>query len=276
MKVKSFKPQNPLLQRYIECFYTLTRRPREKDEVYITFPNIFPILCLSKRTKIELLENVRTLRYFPSDKIESNLICCFPGSEQIRYQGEIDEICIYFKPLGINAFLDKKLRYYVQTSFAVFSPFADYRLRMAEIFLLENGESRIRAIENYWLSKLIGFSHPFLPQIVSEIMESGCPFSLSETARKLKISRTTLIKHFDLHLCTTPSHFKKITRFRNAMKRHRHKFPQESLTAISHNADYFDQSHMIKDFRSLTAYSPKSFFSRISPLENGRINWIFL
>jgi AraC-like DNA-binding protein len=276
MEVKSFTPRNRLLQNYIECFYTLTRDAGDDDDVYIAFPNILSILCLHKQTKIELIENVRTLSHCPDNEIESNLICHINGSEQIRYRGEADEICIYFKPLGINAFLDKELRQYVQSAVAEFNPFEDYHSRIAEIFSFRNVEDRIHALENYWLSKHIGFQHPFMHQIVGEMMENESSFSLSETARKIGISRTTLVKHFDSHLCTTPSHFKKVARFRSAMKQHRHKFAGEKLTDISCSADYFDQSHMIKDFKSLTKFSPKPFFSKISQLENGRINWIFL
>lgn len=276
MKVKSFTPQNPLLRNYIECFYALTREAEEKDDVYITFPNVFSFVCLHRQAKIEIIKNVRTISYCPGKEIGSNLVCHYPYSEQIRYEGETDEICICFKPLGLNAFLGKELRYYVRDAWAEFEPFEDYRLSMAEIFSIESIEHRIRAIEEYWLAKFVGFRHPFLSRIVGEILENGNSLSLSETARKIGISRPTMVRHFDLHLCTTPSHFKKVARFRSAMKHHRHRFPGGNLTAISNDAEYFDQSHMIKDFKSLTNYAPKPFFSNIASLENGRINWMFL
>lgn len=276
MEVKSFTPQNPLLRNYIECFYALTRDAKEKDDVYLAFPNVFSFVCLNNRAKIEVIKNVRTISYCPGKEIESNLISHHPYPDQIRYQGETDEICIGFKPLGLNAFLGKELRCYVRSAFAEFEPFEDYRLRMGEIFSFESIEYRVWALEEYWLSKFVGFRHPFLSRIIGEILEKDNSFSLSETARKIGISRPTIVKHFDLHLCTTPSHFKKVARFRNAMKHHRHRFSGDNLTAISNDAEYFDQSHMIKDFKSLTNYAPKSFFSNITSLENGRINWMFL
>lgn len=276
MEVKTFIPQNPLLRNYIECFYTLTRGREEKDDVYIAFPNVFSILSLNKHSKTEVFEKFKTISYCPDDRIESILVCPSPDYAHIRYQGAADEVTVYFKPLGLNAFLEKELRRYSKTASAEFNPFEDYHLKMAEIFSLESDEARLRALENYWISKHVGFEHRFLPQIVGEIMENDCPFSLSEAARKLGISRTTLVKHFDLHLCATPSDFKKIARFRRAMKQQRHKFSEANLTAISYGAEYFDQSHMNKDFKLLTSYAPKPFFSNISHLEKGRINWIFL
>jgi AraC-like DNA-binding protein len=39
--------------------------------------------------------------------------------------------------------------------------------------------------------------------------------------------------------------------------------------------NYFDQSHLVKEFKELTGFSPKTFFKQISPLENGTIQWMF-
>lgn len=276
MEVKSFIPQNPLLRNHIECFYTLTRRAEEKDDVYIAFPNVFSILSLNKHSKTEVTGKFKTLNYRPGNPLESVLVCPSLDFAHIRYQGEADEVSVYFKPLGLNAFLGRELRHYVKNASDEFNPYEDYLSKMKNIFSFESSEARIRALEDYWMAKYVGFRHPFLPQVVGEMMESDRPFSLSEAARKIGISRTTLVKHFDLHLCAAPSHFKKIARFRSAMKHHRHRVSDNNLTVISQSADYFDQSHMIKDFKSLTSFAPKLFFSNISSLENGRINWIFL
>jgi AraC-like DNA-binding protein len=275
MEVRSFVPQNPLLRDHIECFYTLKRSAEEADDVYITFPNVFPILSLHKQAKIEVIRRVRTLSHCSDSEVESNLICHFPRFERIRYCGQTDEICVYFKPLGINAFLTRELSYYAKSPFAELMPFNDYRSRMSKIFSIGSSEQRIHALEKYWISKYVGFQHPFLAGAVDEIMKNDPPSSLSAMAERLGISRTTLVKHFNLHLCTTPSHFKKIARFRNAMNLRRFRLSNANLTAVSQSAEYFDHSHMIKDFKSLTSFAPKSFFSNISSLENGRINWIF-
>jgi len=54
MEVKSFTPLNPLLRDYIECFYTLTRRPEEKDNVSnFALPNVFTILSITRILKPE-------------------------------------------------------------------------------------------------------------------------------------------------------------------------------------------------------------------------------
>ncbi len=277
MKVKLYKPQNSFLQQYIECFYTFRRGPEDENICYLAFPSIFSMVCLNVGEKIEISDGNLTFTHCPDFEVQTTLMCDFKHSNWIRYEGATDEIVIYFKPLGLNAFLEKKLRHYTRATFVEFSPFDDYRSAMKEIFLIDGDEARLQALENYWLSKYRGFEHPFLHPVIDELMrEESRGVSISETARKHGVSRPTLIKHFDLHICTTPSQFKKIVRFRNAMKLHRQKISEENLADISYSADYFDQSHMIKDFKSLTRYSPKDFFSKISTFENGYINWLFL
>lgn len=276
MQVKLYKPQNILLKQYIECFYTLQRHPEDESVTYTAFPSIFSMVCLNAATNIEILGNNLTFKYCLQNKLETRLVCNFGHSGRIRYEGAANEMVIYFKPLGLNAFLEKDLKNYMGISFVKFDPFDDYQSAMTKIFSIDDDEAKIAALEDYWLSKYIGFKHPFLHQVVDEITASGGSSSLSETALKHRVSRTTLNKHFDLHIGTTPSQFRKIVRFRNAMKRHRQKISAENLTDISYDADYFDQSHMVKDFKTLTRHSPKDFFSKLSSLEDGNINWLFL
>jgi AraC-like DNA-binding protein len=278
MEVKIYKPKSRLLEQYIECFYILKRESAEPEVTYYAFPSFFPTVGLNVNAthKPTGLSNF-TVSHCPINKLATSLICQFENYGWIKYEeGPADEIVIYFKPLGLNAFLENALRHYVHSFIGDFQPFDDYRARMIDLFNIDKAVDRIQSLENYWLSKYKGFRHPFLHNVVEEIMTDEGSSSISETALKNGISRTTLIKHFDLHLCMTPSQFKKIVRFRSAMKRYRQKTTDESLTDISHGVEYFDQSHMIKDFKSLTKYPPKTFFSKISTFEDGYINWLFL
>jgi AraC-like DNA-binding protein len=275
MKVTLYKPQNSLLGQYIECFYTFRRDAEDESIKYMGFPSIFSMVCLNAEEKIEVSGQNLIFTHCPQNELQTTLICDFNYSGWMRYSGATDEIVIYFKPLGINAFLEKNFKHYMTSFFVKFSPFDDYRAAMTDIFSIDGDEPRIAALENYWLSKHLGFEHPFLRRVVAEILRDGGASSINEIARRHGISRPTLNKHFDRHICTTPSQFKKIVRFRNAMKNHRQKIAAENLADISSGADYFDQSHMIKDFRTLTNHSPKTFFSKISTLEDGYINWLF-
>ena len=277
MEVKLYKPQSSLLQKYIECFYTLKRQPEEEKIIYASFPSIFRMVCLNYKSAVKVTANDSVfIRHDPTSTIQTRLIHKFEYSGQVKYEGEADEIVIYFKPLGLNSFLEHDLGRYNDAYFVEFNPYQDFKSKAAEIFSVEDENERIQMLEDYWISKYVGFRHPFLARAVERILDEDDLSSISEIASEHDVSRPTLIKHFLLHIGTTPAKFRKIARFRNAMKHHRLKMREENFSDISSDAAYFDQSHMIKDFKSLTRLSPKKFFSQITQLENGQINWLFL
>ncbi len=277
MEIKVYKPRNLRLQQFIECFYTLTRTENDEPFSYLTFPNNFTIHTIdaNSATIIEK-NNITATANAPLNGLDSFLA---PHTNQPLLnsyeRGIANEITFYFKPLGINAFLENSLRFYYKMQ-SSFIPFADYQSKMIEILSVKNDEDKIAQLENYWLSKLIGFEHPFLHSVIEQLANQDNSASISELADKFGISRVTLNRQFLLHISKTPSEFKKVNRFRKAMEYYGFENNNKNLTSLTYQAQYFDQSHMIKDFSAFTNYSPKHFFSKLSSLKDGQINWLFL
>jgi AraC-like DNA-binding protein len=276
MEIKLFKPKDSLLQKYIECFYTINREQDAKPITYLTFPSIFTIVSVNTNSSIQISGNKVTLKYSAAKSLETYLTYPFIEPVWVEYQGQTNEITTYFKPLGINAFLKKPLSFYYKTQYPSFEPFADYKSKMHQILLIQDYEKKVEELEKYWVSKFSGFSHPFLHNVVSKIIGGNSLETLSEMALDNNVSRATINKHFAHHLYQTPSQLKKISRFRTAIKEHLSTKCSESLTEITYKTNYFDQSHMVKEFRALTSLAPKHFFSKISWLEDSQINWLFL
>lgn len=276
MRVKSYQPSDPLLKKYIECIYTFRREADEEVLKYIAFPSIFSMICLNTWCSVEVEGTNLLYTASPLYPLQSKLIRDYKNSSWIRYEGATDEIVIYFKPLGINAFVETVPENPANTVITEFDPFEGYRDAISDIFAIPDDEARVEAVEKYWVSKFRGFEHPFLHSLIDEMLADPGGFSISEAVARHNITRTTLNKHFNQYIGTSPSHFRKIMRFRDAMKRHRLGLDGKNLTGISHGAEYFDQSHMVKDFKALTRLTPKSFFSKLSVIEDGKINWQFL
>jgi AraC-like DNA-binding protein len=277
MEIKLFKPQNPELQKHIECFYKLTRTENDEPFSYLTFPNNFTIHTIdSNSATIIEKNNITASANAPLNGLDSFLA---PHTNQPLLnsyeRGNSNEITIYFKPLGINVFLENPLSFYYKTQYP-FIPFSDYQAKMIEILSVKDDETKIAQLENYWLSNLIGFEHPFLHSVVEELMNQDNSASVSELADKCGISRVTLNRQFALHIGKTPSEFKRVSRFRKAMEYYGFNNNEKNLTSLTYQAQYFDQSHMIKDFSGFTNHSPKNFFSKLSTLKDGQINWLFL
>lgn len=277
MKIRLYKPRHALLTKYIECIYILTQTSVDNSAKYLTFPTIFTIVSISEKSRAVVKENDITVEHEPDGSVETNLVGNFNQPVLVQYRGAINEITIYFKPLGLNAFLDNDLISYGTGPFDDFNPFKDYKGRMAGILSLDSDEEKLHSLELYWLSKLRGFEHPVLETIINRMMDDDeQSLSMSELAKISGVSRSTISKLFKRHLCKTPSQFRKIIRFRNVLTEYLSVNPETRLTSITYNLNYFDQSHMIKDFKALTNFTPRKFFSRITKLEDGQIIWLFI
>ena len=279
MNIQLYKPQNILLQNFIEYFYILTKTEEEEDITYLTFPNIYSMISISYNAAIKTSGNKVTVEFNANNSVISELAIKYKQPLLIEYIGAANEITICFKPLALNAFLEYPVKYYAKndTLLDVFIPFDDFIEKMKTIMLIKKDLEKITEMEAYWVGKLRGVNHPFLYQVLSDmLLPNDIEMSIAEIARKNKITQKTLIKHFEQHIGKTPSEFRKIVRFRNALKQKVWENRGDNLTDISYISHYFDQSHMIKDFKVLTGFTPKEFFKKLSSSHEGKINWIFL
>lgn len=276
MKIKAFKPKNELLASVIDCYYLLSRDGTEPDTTYLTFPSVFSIHSFANNFTITQTDSRYIIQQGQEHSFFSDVVCRFNHPMCFEYRGAMNEITIYYKPLGLNAFLDRELSSYPEGILSQFIPFSDFEDTMSLILNIENEDDKVNALEDYLLSKYKGFSHPFLSQFIEDLTEDIEGVSIGKLCLKYGVSQKTVIKHFEKHLCKTPVEFRKIIRFRKAMNKFQHQEEQLSMTELSYILNYFDQSHLIREFKSLTGYTPTQFFKRISPMESGKINWIFL
>jgi len=278
MNIQLFRPQNVLLKNFIEYFYILTKHADEEPIAYLTFPNIYPMVSINQHASIKTAGNTVIVDFNANNRVVSGLAARYKQPLLIKYTGAANEITICFKPLGLNAFLEQPLSHYAKNDTLEnnFLPFIDFHREMNLIMQLQSDEQKIATMESYWIGKLRGVTHPFLYQALNDmLLPNNKEMSISEIAQKNKISQKTLIKHFEQHIGKTPSDFRKIVRFRNALKQKALENKEGNLTDITYIARYFDQSHMIKDFKVLTGFAPKEFFKKLSSSYDGKISWIF-
>jgi len=273
LEIKFFKPKSEILQKYIEGYYFLTNSKSDLPVEYYTFPNNYSIVSVIENAEVLFLDNKGIIKEKKGNPLSSDLICHYKKPIKLRYEGTINELTFYFKPLGLNAFTDKSLCYYTNNFFSKFFPFDDYANTMYQILNESKFEKKCEMIEDYWLSKLIGFHHPFLNELLLDLKKD---YSVTELAAKYNTSRQNITKQFESNLCKSPSDFKKIQRFREALKSHMNSKNKNNLTSLSYDMLFYDQSHLIKDFKSLTGLTPKNFFKNISSQENGEVNWLFV
>ena len=273
MQVQFFKTRSELLKQFLEGYYFLSK-PERGDIVYLTFPNNFVSVSVYRHTYISLSDNHAVISEDLKADFNSVLISNYKLPITVTYCGRVDEITLSFKPSGINSFL-ADFSSYSQNQLNKFIPFEDYQHAMASILDEPDIEKRILALENYWLSKLIKFENTLLDALIADISVEESYVSISKLAFKHHTSRQNVNKLFNRYVGKSPNDFKKINRFRFALsKKITAENQGKNLTSISYESLFYDQSHMIKEFKNLTGLTPSEFFKQIN-LKVGAGSWLF-
>lgn len=275
MELLFFKPQSKLLNQYIEYFYILKKSEQSDKTCYYTFPQVNSIVSINHNPKFTFEENKLTVGRNRRIPILSTLICNYNKPIEVHIPGYINEITISFKPLGLNAFLAQNLNTYLGNSFSYFDPYPDFKSEMTRIMSLDTADNKIKHLEEYLLSKHVGFTHPFLHQVMADMLHLNRNYTVKEIANKYKISRKTLYKHFEIHVGKNPTEMRKVIRFRQVIQEQIKHKRKNKFCDITYKLDFFDQSHLIKDFKSITGFTPKDFFNKMSPMNEGCVNWLF-
>lgn len=92
---------------------------------------------------------------------------------------------------------------------------------------------------------------------MSDIEEN---IKVQDIAEKYNLTRQYVNKLFLKFTGKSASEYRKIHRFRNAVSAHK---KSKNLTVLSYESFFFDQSHFIKDFKTLTDSNPNSFFKAV-------------
>ncbi|MGB3642765.1 MAG: helix-turn-helix domain-containing protein, partial [Rivularia sp. (in: cyanobacteria)] len=201
-------------------------------------------------------------------KIVTDLVVRYTKPFKIVYQEPASEITIKIKPLGLNRFVANLSDYFVNGFYMDFQPFDDLNMEMQSILGLANRDEQIERLESYWLSKFKKVELDRLEKIVADVESE---LSIAEISKKHQISRQYLNKIFFKNVGKTPSEYRKVFKFRRALVDFQ---KVNNLTELSYESLFYDQSHFIKEFKSLTNINPSFFFKNIDSKEE--IVWLFL
>jgi len=268
MKLDFFVPTNKTLQKYIEGYYFISQNENSNPLNYWTFPNNFFILSISQNTEIILEKCKLIVKPSAQDNIVVNYVASYTKPILVLYEKPVNEITIYFKPLGISQFSKNTEIIFKNKSASDFIPFADFTFKMKEILLLKNKTEQIEALETYWLSKLLNKQQSIMESILTDVEND---LRIDDIAKKYNFSRQYLHKLFFKSTGKSPTEYRKIHRFRSSITNQR---KTKNLTELAHGNSFYDQSHFIKDFKQFTNNKPNSFFQNVNTAKE--IVWLLI
>ncbi len=270
MNISVFKPKSPLLQKYIYNYYFLEQAEHEKSE-FLIFPSLYPSYSFSLNTRTECLDNDRiTTKQIRSDSAESFLVANNSKPIHYTYLGRIYEVSISFKPVGISVFLPQNLEYYVNKGRVDHFFYYDFQTVIEGILKNPNKCEAIDILESYLLGKYTPFKPAILNHVIHDFFETKGNVTIDAITKKYQVSRQALNTYFKKHICRSAIESKRIIRFRNASE----EFFQRTITELTYDLNFFDQSHLIKDFKAFTGLTPKQFFAQIHNTPDIHIIWI--
>ncbi len=271
MHIQSYNLQNPLLCDVIECIYVLAHTESDWSDSFLILPSVDSYLSISLNTATTTTNNVVVTTETEEPFFDSSLQIGLKTPAIYRYKGNVKEICIRFKPLGVYAFFNQKKISLQETE--TFIPFDDYEATMIDLLKKENALKMIAQLEQYFLKKYHLFSHPYLFAVLDalQVMEMDKKISLEALAQQQHISRQTLNTQFKHFLNLSPSEFKQICRFRAFIQTKLDNTYPARLTDILYDLGFFDQSHLIKYFRKQSLSNPLDFFKKINFSKENKI-----
>lgn len=269
MNISTIKPRNSVLKNYIHAFYILEQSKTDKSD-FLIFPSLYPNLSISQNTCTSIRGDKVLTEQTEESLFESFLIANNNKPIHYTYIGKIYEVSISFKPLGINSFFPKKLDYYVDKGNLNHLFFDDFQDTMTNILNTSSKTEAIITLESYLTSKFTPLEHHLLENIMAEFIQSKGDINIDSITKKYGISRQTLNTYFKKYVGRSAMECKIINRFRSASE----SFFQKTLTDLTYDSNYFDQSHLIKDFKTLTGFTPKQFFKNLDTTNDKHLIWI--
>jgi AraC-like DNA-binding protein len=132
-----------------------------------------------------------------------------------------------------------------------------------QLLHLQTLEQRVQHIERFLLRQLsrkTEYDWDRMVQNIKLIDRSNGKITLDELADGACLSRKQHERVFKKFVGLSPKKYLKIIRFQYTLFAHQ-QHPHESLTTLAYRCGYYDQSHMINDFKDLSGITPKQYFT---------------
>lgn len=187
------------------------------------------------------------------------------GFYDLRIQGNLSLFAIYFYPHGLSAFFPFPLSLLFNRSIPLRDILPEVMNNLEDGLTGAGNLAERKAVAEKFLAGLLrknDASHhqDGIRHAISLINQSRGMIGIERLASEACLSRKQFERIFGERIGASPKQFLKIVRFQHAIFQ-KSKSPGASLTDLAYRCGYFDQAHMIADFKSLSGVTPKQFFS---------------
>lgn len=250
---------SPVLSPYVRCYWIL-----QDDAVSPVTERTMPIGCIQlifHKGKQLLLQNEGRLQ--PQSFICGQSV----GYADVQSTGRLEMITVVFQPYAAKVFLripGHLLRgHHVATDEDDDTELNDLAKRVADT--ADNGIC-IQQIEQFLIRRLYSFDNYNLKRMSAVLhkIDEAAQVSVSQLSEIACLSNKQFGRVFAEYVGTTPKEFLRIVRMQRALLM----LQQEAdvpFAQVAYECGFFDQSHMIKEFRLFSGYTPAEFLGVCAP-----------
>ncbi|MEZ4932465.1 MAG: helix-turn-helix domain-containing protein [Saprospiraceae bacterium] len=257
LKYEEEVPSLPL-REYIECYWSLNSDFSLKEDLCL--PDGSASLIFNFSTPY-----LRAECHKPNNCTEIGRICMphqGKSSVLITQHKPIRLMGVRFKPYGVAPFFKVSMTDYTP-------PFIIHGEKLENLFgKIDNRfwedigfQERVNILDKKFTDNIHRLPKPdsLVKEAVAIMVKNAGNLKIGDILEMLCVSKSTLEKKFQEHVGLSPKILCNILRFNSIVYSHQ-KNPTPSLTELSYNKGFFDQSHLVHNFRSFTGLPPGRFF----------------
>jgi AraC-like DNA-binding protein len=201
--------------------------------------------------------------------------CIISGQQeepmQVEIDGPLDLFSILFHPAGIQELIPVPA---IELGGNVFDltllPKHNFSVLAEKLADCMRFEDRVALCEKFFRLQIQQkklSQHPSMPFVMNTFMKSRGNIDLSVLIEESCLSRKQFERHFSSSIGVSPGKFRRILRFQYALYL-KSTNPDMDLTSLATDAGYFDQAHMIREFRTFSSLTPRKFFNTCLPVSD--------
>ena len=186
----------------------------------------------------------------------------------LNVKGNLSMFSVTLKPYSLYLLFGIPATEFTNCNVSLRDVFASSINQIEDRLMLVNSfKERVEVVERMLLSLIVKNSSSNCSRIINGIgciSNSDKELSLDTLASDACLSKKQFERVFASSVGVTPKRFMKIVRFQKAIY-YKQLNRYISLTDLAYACNYYDQSHMINDFKSLSGRTPGQLFNACDP-----------
>jgi AraC-like DNA-binding protein len=255
---KFYEPSR-VLAPFIKQYWTLDINKEDTPRKQTIIPNGLMEIMFHYGDMVEYILPNKTA------SIEYKGILC--GQKSIFYDiyptGKIGIFSAVLKPEGAMMFFDIPISEVYNKTLSIQDIFLkDGETLQDKILNCRTNEERIIVFESFLSKKIIEkkfYDFKRMAACLDKIIAGEAKANVAELAECACLSTKQFQRRFSEYIGILPKEYLRVIRFQNAIHK-KYINPALTLTNLSYDCGYYDQSHFIRDFKTFSGMTPKEFF----------------